>query len=320
MARDRCGAQIEMWAPAKLNLFLEVLARRPDGFHEVVTLMTGISLYDTLLFEPNDGGRLDLTVRWAISPSVIRSGGYRDLPPPEDNLVTRALRLLRGETGCDRGARVHLVKRIPSEAGLGGGSSDAAAALLAANTAWELGLDDSRLATLAARLGSDVPFFLRGGTGVCRGRGEDVEYLNSTPRLNCVVVRPPFGLSTAEVYRRLKVPATDEQVTIPAIFQSSCGASAYAGQLHNRLQSSAKISAPELVDVVRHFDRSTLVDHQLAGSGSSYFGIATGSVQAMAVMRRLQAARIGQVFRVVTDCRLKMRYGRGSRFSGDGLA
>src|SRR5262245_56559689 len=164
-------------APAKLNLFLEVLARRPDGFHEIETLMGAVSIFDTLEFAPRSEGELRLSCRWvggirARSARRTSSGdaagatprdAVGDLPPGEQNLVYRTVARLRERCAIRGGAEIRLHKRIPSAAGLGGASSDAAAALVAANVAWKLGWSPAQLAELAADLGSDIPYFLGSG-------------------------------------------------------------------------------------------------------------------------------------------------------------
>ena len=144
-------------APAKLNLFLEVLGKRADGYHELATLMVPIRLFDTLSFEPTPAvaGRpapIEFSLRACDPASRV--------PADSSNLVVRALDLLRERSGCESGAKVELFKRIPTAAGLGGGSSDAAAALRVANRAWQIRWETEKLSSLAAELGSDVPFFL----------------------------------------------------------------------------------------------------------------------------------------------------------------
>ena len=148
---------MEIEAHAKINLTLEVLGRRPDGYHEVRTVLQTIDLPDRLHFNPAPG----ITVSCAV-------GGLGG----RDNLVWRAADALRRATGTDKGADISLDKRIPIAAGLGGGSSDAAATLRALNNLWELGLDQGELASIGASLGADVPFFLKGGTAFAAGRGE----------------------------------------------------------------------------------------------------------------------------------------------------
>src|SRR3954469_7342886 len=154
---------VEVLAPAKLNLFLEVLGRRPDGYHEVETLMVAVDLFDRLTFRESPSG--EITLR-CDDPG---------LPTGSENLAVRAAERLRDESGRRLGAHIDLHKSIPAGAGLAGGSSDAAAALAGLDRLWDLKTRPDRLATLASGLGSDVPFFLKAGAAICRGRGERVE-------------------------------------------------------------------------------------------------------------------------------------------------
>lgn len=183
------GPLLRVSAPAKINLGIEILGRRPDGYHELLTILQAIDLRDELSLVP--APELGLT-------------GDRDLGPIEANLVLRAARLLQEETGTDRGATIHLAKRIPVAAGLGGGSADAAATLLGLNHLWELNLPPQELAQLAARLGSDVPFFLQGGARLASGRGEALAPL-PTPRLWVVLVLSPTTVAdkTKRLYAAL---------------------------------------------------------------------------------------------------------------------
>jgi 4-diphosphocytidyl-2-C-methyl-D-erythritol kinase len=146
---------VEVWTPAKLNLFFEVLAKRTDGFHEIETLMVGVDLYDTLTVENDPTGRLTLSCGWVTQGIGRASEAWGQLPHAEaDNLAYRAVDLLRRRHAADRGAILRLAKRIPAAAGLGGASSDAAAALVAANRVWRLGLRVDALAELAASWGA----------------------------------------------------------------------------------------------------------------------------------------------------------------------
>ncbi|NBW95413.1 MAG: 4-(cytidine 5'-diphospho)-2-C-methyl-D-erythritol kinase, partial [Planctomycetia bacterium] len=194
---------ITIQAPAKLNLSLAVLARRPDGFHEIESLMVPVTLHDTLLVRAGPAGDVRLAVRFGgrlLHPEATPLA--RDVPHDHTNLVVRAVRLLAAEAGEARGLEVELVKEIPSGAGLGGGSSDAAAALVGAARLWGIDWPRERLADLAARLGSDVPFFLVGGPAIASGRGERLERVDGLPPLWAVVACPGAGLSTAAVYAR----------------------------------------------------------------------------------------------------------------------
>jgi 4-diphosphocytidyl-2-C-methyl-D-erythritol kinase len=294
----RRRTRIEIWTPAKLNLFLEVLSRRDDGYHEIETLMTPVSLYDTLRIRLSDDRRIDLQCRWAAAGSDCLLWG--DLPAPEMNLVYRAVVLLRQRSGEQRGLSVRLLKRIPSASGLGGGSSDAAAALVGANLVWGLHWSPDRLASLAGELGSDVPFFLAGGAAVCRGRGECVEPVWAGPPRSIVLVRPPQGLSTAAIYGRTAVPADPRRVDRLLMGLQTGSAERSSAGWFNRLQAAAFETAPELELVRKEFARLDVGVHQLSGSGSGYFGVCRNVRHAQRVASSLRARRVGSIFRVVT--------------------
>ena len=177
-------------AHAKLNLTLEVLGKRDDGYHEVASIMQTLELADTLTLEPAD--------TLALTCSLPELGGT-------DNLAFRAAELLRLETGANGGANIHIEKRIPVAAGLGGGSADAVAALVGLNRLWGLGLSNDRLRYIGAKLGSDVPFLVEGGTATALGRGERVRHL-PTPELPWIVIAVPdadMPDKTAAMYRAL---------------------------------------------------------------------------------------------------------------------
>lgn len=309
----RSGSLIETHAPAKLNLFLEVLSRREDGFHEIETIMTAISIFDTLYFSTNSERQIRLTCQWACGlqarqfsqRSIHGQSALGELPSETDNIVFRAIERLRQRAGEPLGASVHLVKRIPAAAGLGGASSDAAAALIAANAAWKLGYSIEQLAEVAAELGSDVPFFLgaffrKGGAAVCRGRGERIEPMAQMPKLHFVVARPPAGLSTFEVYRQCRV-ADRPQPIDPMLAALHVGRPApIAQRLHNRLQQPAAALSPWIENLQREFNRFDLLGHQMSGSGSSYFGICRHARHARRVAARLRSRKLGAVFSAST--------------------
>jgi 4-diphosphocytidyl-2-C-methyl-D-erythritol kinase len=174
---------------AKINLGLHVGPPRPDGYHEVRTVMQSIALCDLLEVHPS----VDLTL--TCSDPTLPSG--------EENLVMKAARALQSAHGCAKGARILLTKRVPAQAGLGGGSSDAAAALVALARLWHLPSSFEDLAPVAAALGADVPFFLLGGTALGVSRGEEIYALPDGPNLHLVLAVPSSGMPTGEAYRRL---------------------------------------------------------------------------------------------------------------------
>jgi len=283
---------LQVWAPAKLNLFLEILSRRGDGFHEIETLICPIGLYDTLTFDESSTGAIDFSCAWAaeVDCSV-------EVPQGADNTVVRALTLLRNASATDRGANVRLLKRIPAAAGLAGGSSDAAAALVAANRVWQLNWPRERLAEIAAAVGSDVPFFLGGGSAVCRGRGERIEPLEA-PRLDFVVVHPPVGLGTAEVYRACR-PAGRPRTAAALVTAWQAGCLAEVGRrLHNGLQAAARSLAEAIGRLEEEFARLDLLGHAMSGSGSSYFGLCRSRRQAGRNAALLRSRGLGRAYAV----------------------
>ncbi|HND51322.1 MAG TPA: 4-(cytidine 5'-diphospho)-2-C-methyl-D-erythritol kinase [Pirellulaceae bacterium] len=306
------GSQVAVRTPAKLNLFLEVLGRRVDGYHELETLMVAVALFDSLHFSPREDGEIRLSCRWSLGheAAVVRAqregrhAAWDLLPPERTNLVWRAIEKLRQRAGVESGADVQLVKNIPSAAGLGGASSDAAAALLGANQLWNLGWSVEQLADLAAELGSDVPFFVERRAGeaaasVCRGRGEQVEPLDCVPNLHCVLVRPPAGLSTALVFRGCR-PAEQPRSVEPLVRALRSGDLAAIGRtLHNRLQEPATELSPWIEKLQATFRRLDVVGHQMSGSGTTYFGICHHATHARRTVQRLRQAGWQAVFYAV---------------------
>jgi 4-diphosphocytidyl-2-C-methyl-D-erythritol kinase len=290
---------LEVTAPAKINLFLEVLGKRPDGFHELETLMAPISLADTLRVRVNDSG--DVAFRCAFSGGADPALGFADVPADDTNLVVRAVKAVRQETRDARGLDVELIKRIPAAAGLGGGSSDAAAALVAANLAWSAGVSPERLAELALQLGSDVPFFLGPGAAICRGRGEKLTPVAGLAGLDLVIVRPPVGLSTAAVFKACK-PSTSPRTALDlALALAARDFQRGARLFHNQLQPAAASLCPWIGRLADAFEQAGVAAHQMSGSGTSYFGLCRSAAHARQTAGRLRAQGLGAVFVVRTQ-------------------
>ena len=302
MQIHRSAVELVIQAPAKLNLFFEVLAKRNDGYHEIETLMCPIDLHDTLCFEEISADEIEFKCRCVSAIGGPSGRGFHEIPAGPDNLVVRAVELVRRRTGVYRGARLLLVKRIPAAAGLGGGSSDAAAALVAANEGWRLGRSHDELADWAAELGSDVPFFLAGGPAICRGRGERVEPVEGLGGLCFVVVYPPEGLSTAAVYGQCR-PAAQAQQVQPLLdalrrgnLESACR------RMCNRLQPAAESLSPWVKRLQHEFHTQDCLGHGMSGSGSAYFGVYRHARHARRGAQRLHAKGLGAVF-AVRSCR-----------------
>ena len=280
---------LEVLAPAKLNLFLEILGRRPDGYHEVESLMVATDLHDALTFVDDPLGRVGLT----CDDPGLSTG--------PDNLVVMAAERLRAEAGVARGARITLRKAIPSRAGLAGGSSDAAAALVGLDRLWDLGASPAMLDEIAATIGSDVAFFRQGPCAVCRGRGEVVEPRELPVALNFVLVCPPVGVSTAAVYRNLTPPDRPRPIGAALEALDSGDIPGLGRALFNRLQPVAESLEPSLGAVGGALAAlgPSLDGHLMSGSGSAYFGLARDRDAAEDAASRLGALGLGRV-RVVT--------------------
>jgi 4-diphosphocytidyl-2-C-methyl-D-erythritol kinase len=276
---------VEVLAPAKLNLFLEVLGRRSDGYHEIESLMVAVSLYDSITFTEEPSGEISLRCN---EPT---------LPVGTDNLVVIAAERLRAEAQSRRGARIVLEKAIPMQAGLAGGSSDAAATLTALDRLWDLRTPPERLRALAGEIGSDVTFFTQAPAAVCRGRGERVEPVPLEERYHFVLVCPPVGMSTSDVYRQVVPPKKPRSIR-PVLEAFSHGGAAELGRgLFNRLQPAAEALRPELTRVRDALaSLGPLLDGSLmSGSGSAYFGLCRTSDAARRAAEILEPLGLGWV-------------------------
>lgn len=305
------GRTLVFAAPAKLNLFLNVLGKRSDGYHELETLMVRISLADTLIFAPL-ADRPDTTeLVWRdVTAAEARSSptdGHATrpthiIPAASDNLVVRAAELLRRETNSRHGVRIELRKRIPTEAGLAGGSTDAATTLTALNRIWNCGLDGQQLRGLAARLGSDIPFFLADQpAAMCTGRGEIVEPVRIPLGLPVVLVKPASGLSTPRVFQQPRTARCNgtAQDVVSALRLGRLDRLRTC--LHNALQEPAEALNEDVRRLRRLFDGTRCVAHQMSGSGTSYFGICRTLAEARHLAASLRPLGVGQVY-VTTTC------------------
>jgi len=263
-------------APAKINLVLEVLGRRDDGYHEVRSLMQAVDLCDVLSLEL--AGEISLECSEASLQSV-------------DNLAVRAAELLRKASGCRKGVKVKLQKRIPWGMGLGGGSSDAATTLLAVNRLWELGLATSDLVELAARLGSDVPFFIHRGLALVEGRGEKVVPLGTLPRHYFVLLVPPLPREpgkTKRLYSLLnRQHFTEGQFVDRALKSWSQDRRIAPDMLFNVFDTIAFEAFPGLEAYWRYFEQAGAAGIHLAGSGPALFAPAADEADAREICRRL---------------------------------
>lgn len=250
-------------APAKINLMLDVLHKRPDGFHEVKMIMTMVDLAD----------RLELSELPRDTIIISSQAGY--IPLDEKNLAFQAAKLLKERCGVERGVHIHLDKKIPVAAGLAGGSSDAAATLRGLNRLWRLGLSGEELQELGAELGSDVPFCVTGGTALATGRGEKLTPIASMPQCWVILVKPPINVSTAEVYGKLRANAItahpSAQLMREAVeagdFQAVCA------RLGNVLEDVTLKLHPEVQQLKEAMIRLGADGVLMSGSGPTVFGL-----------------------------------------------
>ena len=250
-------------APAKLNLFFEVHGKRSDGFHDIASLACPIDRFDALTFVPTDDGVLDFDCL-----------GDNDVPTDDTNIVIRALKLLKQITGTKRGAIVRLTKRIPSRAGLGGGSSDAAAALAVANQAWKLGLLTEELCRFATMVGSDCPIFFQQGASISRGRGEIIEPIE-LPSLHFVVLKPSEGLATAAVYAECMKHHDGNLRQLESVLEplKNGNLDEFGRRLFNRLEVPAAALWSGFEATKQLFEQVNCLAVRMSGSGTTFFGL-----------------------------------------------
>ena len=256
-----------MWtasARAKINLHLAVHARRPDGYHALTTVFQAIDLADTLTIVEHDG------------PFTLRCPGS-DAPEDDSNLVVRAARALASELGRTEptGLHVTLEKQVPAQAGLGGGSADAMAALRLLCEVWRVPPDRELLARVGGRLGSDIPFFAWGGTALGLGRGDDITPLPALARLSCAIVRPPFGVSTADAYRWVAESRSGRPL-LDTAFDPPARADQWLERLagcHNDFEPVVAARHPEIAEAVATLRTAGARLALMSGSGSAVFGL-----------------------------------------------
>jgi len=260
---------------AKLNLTLRVGPLRPDGYHEVRSLMQSIALHDTVTISERKGP-FGLLCR---TPGV---------PSDQGNLAWKAARVLwtaMGRDGEPRDAHIKIEKTIPSQAGLGGGSANAAAALVGLNTLWGAKKSRRDLGRLAATLGSDVPFFLQGGTAVATGRGEDLYPVDDIQRMGVIVIKPSFGVATAEAYRWLDEDRAKGLPETPEGRDVELGWSSGGVPLANDLMAPVARRHPGIQEMVDACLAEGAYGAQMTGSGSAVFGLFSEAAATRAVKR-----------------------------------
>ncbi|AMX84909.1 4-diphosphocytidyl-2C-methyl-D-erythritol kinase [Geobacillus subterraneus] len=255
--------RLSVKAPAKINLSLDVLYKRPDGYHEVKMVMTTIDLADRIELIPLPG-----------EDAIRIVSQNRFVPDDCRNLAYQAAKLLKETFSIREGVAISITKHIPVAAGLAGGSSDAAATLRGLNKLWRLGLSVHELATLGAQIGSDVAFCVYGGTAVATGRGEIITPISSPPPCWVVLAKPPIGVSTAEVYRNLQlehVSHPDVDVMVEAIERQDYAA--ICRSVGNVLEEVTLKKYPEVAHIKEQMRRFGADAVLMSGSGPTVFGL-----------------------------------------------
>ena len=262
---------------AKINLYLDILERRNDGYTNIETIFQTVGLCDTLRFEPRESG---------VSCACTMPG----VPVDEENLAVKAARLLQRETGTTLGAHIAITKAIPVAGGMAGGSGNAAATLAALNELWALGLSMETLEALALRLGSDVPYCLRGGTVAATGRGEEFQSLPALPETWLVLLLPGIPISAGSLYNHPQLERSLEGrlggVT-PAFSRAlrACAEGDFARVVFNRFETPAFIDHPELLVAKERLIEAGCIAAAMSGSGSTLFGLCESRHQAEALAR-----------------------------------
>ena len=253
---------IKALAAAKINLYLDVIRRRGDGYHDIETLYQPVSLFDELRFERAASG-------------VALSGDRSDVPWNEENLCHRAARLVIERSGLRAGVRISCKKRIPPGAGLGGGSADAAATLLAVDRLLGTGFSRDELLELGARLGSDVPFFILGTPAIGRGRGEILEAAEGLPGGWILIVKPNLSISTKWAYENVNLLLTKDigKATLTALLTDLKGFPNTALETHNGFEAGVVERFPAVGEVLAALREARPILSSLSGSGSACFAV-----------------------------------------------
>lgn len=271
---------------AKINLTLDVLYKREDGFHQVEMIMQAIELADILSLEERKDGSI------SIATNIAR------LPCDHRNLAYRAAALLKEAYQVTSGVHIFLEKNIPVAAGLAGGSADAASVLLGLNNLWRLGLSIHELEILGARLGSDVPFCLRGGTMLATGRGELLEPLTDLKPCYVVLAKPPIGVSTAWVYRQYRGQNVKEHPETSAV--RSCLTNGdlmgVANRLCNVLESVTIPVHPQIQELKKIMVQHGAMASLMSGSGPTVFGLVENQAGAEYIATKLRSQSAANVF------------------------
>ena len=263
---------------AKLNLGLFILGVRDDGFHEIETILQQIDLNDEIEVKLTDSSKIEF------------SCDHPDLQEANSNLCVRAANVLKQTTGIQKGAQIYLSKTIPMGAGLGGGSSNAAVVLLCLNKLWGLNLSAQELQAIASQLGSDIPFFILGGTAVATGRGNLLRPAKLTGEPTIVVVFPKISVSTKWAYKQVNLSLTirEKNIILPHFNDINYSNADFVKSLKNEFEEIVFTEYPLLEQIKKQINQSKAIYTSMSGSGSAIFGIFEQEEDALEVKRFFQ--------------------------------
>ena len=281
-------------APAKINLRLRVVGRRADGYHLLDSIILPVSLYDEIEIRKR---RMAGAKTKSADELIEISCDDPAVPAGEENLAYRAAQLIMKKSGAAQAVHIHIRKRIPLGAGLGGGSSDAAATLVGLSRLLNLHLPVAKLEQIALLLGADVPFFIRARPARARGIGERLSPLSGLPRMWCVIVYPGFPVSTAWAYRNL-APKLTKPIVNTSITTSLKSFEKLSSLLENDLESVTLKRYPEIAVLKQKLLREGAPRVLMSGSGSSVFGIFASRGAALSAFERLRKEKGARAFLV----------------------
>lgn len=277
-----CADTLKVKGYAKINLTLDIAGKREDGYHSIESVMQSIMLYD------------EITLSRASDHKIHLLSDKKYLPNDEKNTAYRAAVQFFTYTGIQAGIGIHIRKSIPSRAGLGGGSADAAAVLAGMNALFKTALSEEQLMTIGAKIGADVPFCIAGGTGVCTGIGELVEKVAPMPDCILVICKPPVGMSTPRAYSLIdQYPMTTKRSTPSMLHALAAGNIKSVGKsLGNRFDEVMRIR--QVREIRRRMQGLGAIGAMMSGSGSAVYGIFTAMTAAERCMKGI--SELGEVF------------------------
>jgi len=249
-------------AYAKINITLDVLGKRDDGYHELEMIMQNVDLYDVVTVKKTEEG-------------IVLSSGREDLPSDKGNIAYRAAELMIERYGVKGGVDIKIEKNIPVAAGLAGGSTDGAAVIKAVNDLYELGLDEEELKECAAMLGSDIPYCVAGKTSFAYGRGTELTYLNPMPKMNVVLAKPDIDVSTAFVYKNYKAENVEKRPDTKKMIEAvnKGDKQTIALGLCNVLESVTTVHYPIINEIKNEMIKNGAVNALMSGSGPTVFAV-----------------------------------------------